>query len=129
MRSHWPCLLKSMIWRGLIEVSAGIFFCFCFLEKSLKLNFVSDLICISDEVLRLEEKLRELKLANQRLARNSRGHFEEPLVKTFEQLPLSVPAFVVDEKDLEDARNGVNTQSTIGAVIFSIIVTVLCKVL
>lgn len=28
-----------------------------------------------DEILRLEEKLRELKLANQRLARNNRGDF------------------------------------------------------
>ncbi|XP_065369572.1 uncharacterized protein qsm [Calliphora vicina] len=82
-----------------------------------------------NEVLRLEEKLRELKLANQRLARNSRGHFEEPLVKTFEQLPLSVPAFVVDERELEDARNGVNANTSTGAVILSVILTVLCKFL
>ncbi|XP_046810568.1 uncharacterized protein LOC111677810 [Lucilia cuprina] len=82
-----------------------------------------------NEVLRLEEKLRELKLANQRLARNSRGHFEEPLVKTFEQLPLSVPAFVVDEKELEDATNAVNAITSTGAVILSIILTVLCKFL
>ncbi|XP_037818418.1 uncharacterized protein LOC119608178 [Lucilia sericata] len=82
-----------------------------------------------NEVLRLEEKLRELKLANQRLARNSRGNFEEPLVKTFEQLPLSVPAFVVDEKELEDARNTVNAITSTGAVILSIILTVLCKFL
>lgn len=82
-----------------------------------------------DEVLRLEEKLRELKLANQRLARNSRGHFEEPLMKTFEQLPLSVPAFVVDEKELEDARNGVSAKTSTVAVILSMILTVLCQFL
>uniref|UniRef100_A0A1B0AXC6 ZP domain-containing protein n=1 Tax=Glossina palpalis gambiensis TaxID=67801 RepID=A0A1B0AXC6_9MUSC len=62
-----------------------------------------------NEVLRLEEKLRELKLANQRLARNSRGNFAEPLLKTTAeepQLPSAVPAFVVDEKELEDASSG-----------------------
>ncbi|KAH8373774.1 hypothetical protein KR200_008146 [Drosophila serrata] len=48
-----------------------------------------------NEVLQLEEKLRELKLANQRLARNSRGNFAE------EQTPASAqPAFVVDEREL-----------------------------
>lgn len=82
-----------------------------------------------NEVLRLEEKLRELKLANQRLARNSRGHFDEPLMKAFEQLPLSVPAFVVDEKELEDARNGQNSLTSSVAVIFSVLLTVLCKFL
>jgi len=35
-------------------------------------------------VLQLEEKLRELKLANQRLARNSRGNFAE-LSRSMEQ--------------------------------------------
>lgn len=79
--------------------------------------------------MRLEEKLRELKLANQRLARNSRGHFEEPLVKTLEQLPLSVPAFVVDERELEDARNGVNAITSTGAVILTLILTILSKIL
>lgn len=82
-----------------------------------------------NEVLRLEEKLRELKLANQRLARNSRGHFEEALIKNFEQLPLSVPAYVVDEKELEDARNASNSPTSSVAVIFSVLLTVLCKFL
>jgi len=50
---------------------------------------------LPDEVLQLEEKLRELKLANQRLARNSRGNF------AMEQTPASAqPAFVVDEREL-----------------------------
>ncbi|ALC42525.1 qsm [Drosophila busckii] len=48
-----------------------------------------------NEVLQLEEKLRELKLANQRLARNSRGNFVE-LSRSMEQ----TPAFVVDEREL-----------------------------
>ncbi|XP_017123475.1 uncharacterized protein LOC108143513 [Drosophila elegans] len=48
-----------------------------------------------NEVLQLEEKLRELKLANQRLARNSRGNF------ALEQTPANaMPAFVVDEREL-----------------------------
>ncbi|XP_075166813.1 uncharacterized protein LOC142238943 isoform X2 [Haematobia irritans] len=83
-----------------------------------------------NEVLRLEEKLRELKLANQRLARNSRGHFNEPLIKNSEQLPLSVPAFVVDEKELEQARNNAHS-TTLAAplVIFSSILVMLCKFL
>ncbi|SPP73846.1 Hypothetical predicted protein [Drosophila guanche] len=51
-----------------------------------------------NEVLQLEEKLRELKLANQRLARNSRGNF---VGSSVEQTPASaVPAFVVDEREL-----------------------------
>lgn len=84
----------------------------------------------SDEVLRLEEKLRELKLANQRLARNSRGHFNEPLIKTYEQLPLSVPAFVVDEKELEQARNSGHAATlATPIVIFSTILAILCKFL
>ncbi|XP_013119004.1 uncharacterized protein LOC106096033 [Stomoxys calcitrans] len=83
-----------------------------------------------NEVLRLEEKLRELKLANQRLARNSRGHFVEPLLKTSEQLPLSVPAFVVDEKELEQARNnGPAALLATPLVIFSSILAMLCKFL
>ncbi|XP_004526373.1 uncharacterized protein LOC101457133 [Ceratitis capitata] len=56
-----------------------------------------------NEVLQLEEKLRELKLANQRLARNSRVHFGETL-KSFEQPLTSVTAFVVDEKELSQAQ-------------------------
>ncbi|XP_061402775.1 uncharacterized protein LOC133338589 [Musca vetustissima] len=84
-----------------------------------------------NEVLRLEEKLRELKLANQRLARNSRGHFNEPLVKTYEQLPLSVPAFVVDEKELEQARNAGRTAApvTLSGIYVFAIVAMLCKFL
>ncbi|XP_058983816.1 uncharacterized protein LOC101892098 isoform X2 [Musca domestica] len=84
-----------------------------------------------NEVLRLEEKLRELKLANQRLARNSRGHFNEPLVKTYEQLPLSVPAFVVDEKELEEARNAGQTAApAVSSEIFiATLVAMLCKFL
>lgn len=53
--------------------------------------------------------MRELKLANQRLARNSRGNFANSIVKTSaEQLPLSVPALVVDEHDLQIANNAAN---------------------
>ncbi|XP_036330244.1 uncharacterized protein LOC118742349 isoform X1 [Rhagoletis pomonella] len=56
-----------------------------------------------NEVLQLEEKLRELKLANQRLARNSRVHFGESL-KAFDQPLMSEPAFVVDERELSQAQ-------------------------
>ncbi|EDW02674.1 uncharacterized protein LOC6559331 [Drosophila grimshawi] len=60
-----------------------------------------------NEVLQLEEKLRELKLANQRLARNSRGNFAE-LSRSMEQTPASsvVPAFVVDERELGQLSSG-----------------------
>ncbi|KAH8261056.1 hypothetical protein KR044_002624, partial [Drosophila immigrans] len=60
-----------------------------------------------NEVLQLEEKLRELKLANQRLARNSRGNFAE-LSRSMEQSPASsaVPAFVVDERELGQFSSG-----------------------
>ncbi|BFG06132.1 uncharacterized protein DMAD_04715 [Drosophila madeirensis] len=57
-----------------------------------------------NEVLQLEEKLRELKLANQRLARNSRGNF---VGSSVEQTPASaVPAFVVDERELGHLSSG-----------------------
>uniref|UniRef100_A0A1B0G3H0 ZP domain-containing protein n=1 Tax=Glossina morsitans morsitans TaxID=37546 RepID=A0A1B0G3H0_GLOMM len=86
-----------------------------------------------NEVLRLEEKLRELKLANQRLARNSRGNFAEPLLKTTAeepQLPSAVPAFVVDEKELEDASSGClsNANSLLSMVILMLsILLMFCK--
>ncbi|XP_055838563.1 uncharacterized protein LOC129906699 [Episyrphus balteatus] len=58
-----------------------------------------------NEIRQLEEKLRELKLVNQRLARNSRGSFMEP-IKSMEQVQ-AIPAFVVDEKELSGAvRSG-----------------------
>ncbi|XP_041448882.1 uncharacterized protein LOC111077986 [Drosophila obscura] len=60
-----------------------------------------------NEVLQLEEKLRELKLANQRLARNSRGNF---VGSSVEQTPASaVPAFVVDERELGHLSSGSGT--------------------
>lgn len=61
-----------------------------------------------NEVLQLEEKLRELKLANQRLARNSRGSFADSVSKSAaSDMPsMAVPAFVVDERELTAARNG-----------------------
>ncbi|XP_037891473.1 uncharacterized protein LOC119638643 [Glossina fuscipes] len=86
-----------------------------------------------NEVLRLEEKLRELKLANQRLARNSRGNFAEPLLKTTAeepQLPSAVPAFVVDEKELEDASSGSlsNANNLLSMVILMLsILLMFCK--
>ncbi|XP_067629629.1 uncharacterized protein qsm isoform X2 [Eurosta solidaginis] len=64
-----------------------------------------------NEVLQLEEKLRELKLANQRLARNSRVHFSESL-RAFEQPIMSVPAFVVDERELSKAQLTANNASS-----------------
>lgn len=64
-----------------------------------------------NEVLQLEEKLRELKLANQRLARNSRVNFGESL-KAFDQPLLSVPAFVVDEKELSQAQRSVSNDAS-----------------
>ncbi|XP_034477935.1 uncharacterized protein LOC117784335 [Drosophila innubila] len=69
-----------------------------------------------NEVLQLEEKLRELKLANQRLARNSRGSFAE-LSRSMEQMPASsaVPAFVVDERELGQLSSG-----AVNPVIFSL---------
>lgn len=69
-----------------------------------------------NEVLQLEEKLRELKLANQRLARNSRGNFAE-LSRSMEQMPASsaVPAFVVDERELGQLSSG-----AVNPVIFSL---------
>jgi len=61
---------------------------------------------LTDEVLQLEEKLRELKLANQRLARNSRGNF------AVEQTPASAqPAFVVDERELGHLSSGSGSAS------------------
>lgn len=81
----------------------------------------------------MEEKLRELKLANQRLARNSRGNFAEPLLKTTAeepQLPSAVPAFVVDEKELEDASSGClsNANSLLSMVILMLsILLMFCK--
>ncbi|KAH8280265.1 hypothetical protein KR018_001320, partial [Drosophila ironensis] len=60
-----------------------------------------------NEVLQLEEKLRELKLANQRLARNSRGNFVNGAV---DQTPASaLPAFVVDERELGHLSSGKGT--------------------
>ncbi|KAH8279364.1 hypothetical protein KR026_008035 [Drosophila bipectinata] len=57
-----------------------------------------------NEVLQLEEKLQELKLANQRLARNSRGNFASSAV---DQSPASaLPAFVVDERELGQLTSG-----------------------
>ncbi|KAH8372812.1 hypothetical protein KR009_005173 [Drosophila setifemur] len=57
-----------------------------------------------NEVLQLEEKLRELKLANQRLARNSRGNFAG---SAMDQTPSSAqPAFVVDERELGHLSSG-----------------------
>ncbi|KAM8712682.1 hypothetical protein ACLKA7_013074 [Drosophila subpalustris] len=79
-----------------------------------------------NEVLQLEEKLRELKLANQRLARNSRGNFAE-LSRSMEheQTPASsaVPAFVVDERELGKLSSG-----AVHPVIFSLwtLVCALC---
>ncbi|XP_030559657.1 uncharacterized protein LOC115761833 [Drosophila novamexicana] len=69
-----------------------------------------------NEVLQLEEKLRELKLANQRLARNSRGNFAE-LSRSMEQTPASsaVPAFVVDEREL-----GQLSSAAVQPVVFSL---------
>lgn len=64
-----------------------------------------------NEVLQLEEKLRELKLANQRLARNRRVNFGESL-KTFEQPLMSVPAFVVDEKELSQAQRSISNAAS-----------------
>ncbi|XP_052840405.1 uncharacterized protein LOC128255016 [Drosophila gunungcola] len=59
-----------------------------------------------NEVLQLEEKLRELKLANQRLARNSRGNF------ALEQTPANaMPAFVVDERELGHLSAGSGSAS------------------
>ncbi|XP_016957689.1 uncharacterized protein LOC108029723 [Drosophila biarmipes] len=59
-----------------------------------------------NEVLQLEEKLRELKLANQRLARNSRGNF------AVEQTSASAqPAFVVDERELGHLSSGSGSAS------------------
>ncbi|XP_051860375.1 uncharacterized protein LOC117570133 isoform X1 [Drosophila albomicans] len=68
-----------------------------------------------NEVLQLEEKLRELKLANQRLARNSRGNFAE-LSRSMEQLPASsaVPAFVVDERELGQLSSGAGSSVICG---------------
>ncbi|XP_017867975.1 PREDICTED: uncharacterized protein LOC108616950 [Drosophila arizonae] len=77
-----------------------------------------------NEVLQLEEKLRELKLANQRLARNSRGNFAE-LSRSMEQTPASsaVPAFVVDEREL-----GQLSSAAVQPVMFSLwaLVVALC---
>lgn len=79
---------------------------------------------LADEVLQLEEKLRELKLANQRLARNSRGNFAE-LSRSMEQTPASsaVPAFVVDEREL-----GQLSSAAVQPVMFSLwaLVVALC---
>ncbi|XP_037941126.1 uncharacterized protein LOC119674074 [Teleopsis dalmanni] len=82
-----------------------------------------------NEVLQLEEKLRELKLANQRLARNSRGNFVESF-KGVEQAPMSVPAFVVDEKELNPANTGTQIMGFNAYFVFILPVTVLlCKLL
>ncbi|EDW74255.2 uncharacterized protein Dwil_GK21832 [Drosophila willistoni] len=64
-----------------------------------------------NEVLQLEEKLRELKLANQRLARNSRGN-------NF-AAASSEPAFVVDERELGHFSSGASSKEF--ALIASII--------
>ncbi|XP_030387236.1 uncharacterized protein LOC115633875 [Scaptodrosophila lebanonensis] len=69
-----------------------------------------------NEVLQLEEKLRELKLANQRLARNSRGNFAE-VHRSGEQAPTpssAEPAFVVDERELGQLSSGGGSASRYG---------------
>ncbi|KAH8411016.1 hypothetical protein KR222_006501, partial [Zaprionus bogoriensis] len=79
-----------------------------------------------NEVLQLEEKLRELKLANQRLARNSRGNFAE-LSRSMEQLPASsaVPAFVVDERELGQLSSGALSPLG-GASLWALVCVALC---
>uniref|UniRef100_A0A0A1XIK0 Linoleate 9S-lipoxygenase n=3 Tax=Zeugodacus cucurbitae TaxID=28588 RepID=A0A0A1XIK0_ZEUCU len=83
-----------------------------------------------NEVLQLEEKLRELKLANQRLARNSRVNFGESL-KTFEQPIMSVPAFVVDERELSQAQtsasNAASSRSLALATLFFGFCAAVCR--
>ncbi|XP_016989480.1 uncharacterized protein LOC108051771 [Drosophila rhopaloa] len=59
-----------------------------------------------NEVLQLEEKLRELKLNNQRLARNSRGNIALELTPASAQ-----PAFVVDERELGHLSSGSGSAS------------------
>lgn len=72
---------------------------------------------VPDEVLQLEEKLRELKLANQRLARNSRGNFAD-LSRSMEQMPASsaVPAYVVDERELGQLSSGAVNPVSLGSL-------------
>lgn len=74
-------------------------------------------ILVADEVLQLEEKLRELKLANQRLARNSRGNFAD-LSRSMEQMPASsaVPAYVVDERELGQLSSGAVNPASLGSL-------------
>ncbi|XP_017150048.2 uncharacterized protein LOC108160513 [Drosophila miranda] len=75
-----------------------------------------------NEVLQLEEKLRELKLANQRLARNSRGNF---VGSSVEQTPASaVPAFVVDERELGHLSSG--SASDTAGLSLACVLTLLC---
>lgn len=74
-------------------------------------------VLVPDEVLQLEEKLRELKLANQRLARNSRGNFAD-LSRSMEQMPASsaVPAYVVDERELGQLSSGAVNPVSLGSL-------------
>lgn len=84
-----------------------------------------------NEILQLEEKLRELKLANQRLARNSRGSFMEP-IKSMEQVQ-AIPAFVVDEKELSGdsmVKSGsARFLNTAYSVVLLPILLILCKLM
>lgn len=84
-----------------------------------------------NEILQLEEKLRELKLANQRLARNSRGSFMEP-IKSMEQVQ-AIPAFVVDEKELSGnvaVKSGSErVLNTAYSIVLLPILLILCKLM
>lgn len=84
-------------------------------------------VLVPDEVLQLEEKLRELKLANQRLARNSRGNFAD-LSRSMEQLPASsaVPAYVVDERELGQLSSGAVNPVSLGSLGALLICALLC---
>lgn len=82
-----------------------------------------------NEILQLEEKLRELKLANQRLARNSRGSFMEP-IKSMEQVQ-AIPAFVVDEKELSSAIKSGSERflKTTHSIVLIPILFIVCKLM
>lgn len=82
-----------------------------------------------NEILQLEEKLRELKLANQRLARNSRGSFMEP-IKSMEQVQ-AIPAFVVDEKELSSTIKSGSERflKTTHSIVLIPILFIICKLM